>query len=142
MSLNLLRSSMNVPPTFGEILFAKMLDKAFSTLVTVSWEQDFLLNNHLEDFVWSLSHKWGSTDDKFIKHNAESVPISCITITLTQDYFRSHVLRCSAKGVCSFMLLNFFYESKVSKFDIAIQAAKNVFGLQISVNGVSIMQVL
>ena len=83
MSLNLRRSSMNVPPTFWEILFTKMLDYTFGTRVKVFWEQDFLFQNHLEDFVRSLGNKWGLADHKFIKHNAKSVPISSISITLT-----------------------------------------------------------
>ena len=85
-----------------KVMLAKMLDKTFCIRIEVLWELYLIGKYHFEDVHWIVRHERWSSVSQLIDHNAESIPINLMGVSLVCYDFWSDVLWSSTKSICLF----------------------------------------
>ena len=99
-----------------------MLNETLGIFIKLSWELDFFIVDHLENFIWVIGHEWGSSVKTLINEDTKGVPVNWLEIALIFNDLWGDILRSSTESVSSISRQQPLNEPKISNFNVAITA--------------------
>ena len=140
MVLNVRNSSDKVTITLREISSKEMLDETLKLRVETFRVARLGVNDLLVDIHWIIIDEWGVSSMHLVDQNTKGPPIDRLAVTLVEQDFRRDVLGSSANSVGT--LSDYLGETVIDKFEVAIIADHDIFGLQITVDDVATVKIL
>lgn len=120
------------------------LDEFFSpSILESSWKNNIALNNFLINLIRVLSvcSKRQLSQHKFIQHDSHRPKIHKLIVFLSQDYFRSHVMRSTDYSWCFVFVLDEFWWAETAQMKITFFIDNEIIWLQISYNDLHFWQI-
>lgn len=140
MHLNILNTSLQISPSFGEIFFEKMSYEAFCFFVKILWKFKVDSNYFFVHFHRTVSLKRRLATNQFKKKDAKWPPICCLVVSFLYQYFWGNIIRCSTNCVGAF--LNYFGKAEIRQLQVTISTDQKIFWFEVSINDEVVMKVL
>ena len=140
MVLNVRNSTDEVTITLREIPSKEMLDETLKLRVETFRVARLGVNDLLVDIHWIIIDEWSVSSMHLVDQNTKGPPIDRLAVTLVEQDFRRDVLGSSTNSVGT--LSDYLGETVIDKFEVAIIADHDIFGLQITVDDVATVKIL